>query len=507
MLGAGSIIGFLNEAKENRLSDKSRMALVYLLSFAFIAINSFLILKEYYWGFFIPLMIVVLIYFLFAFDKVLLLIFFLTPLSVNLLDPDLNVGISLPAEPLMFGVLLLFLLKLLFDYKYEKEILKHPVSIFILLNLGWMFVTTLTSQMHLVSVKYFLSRLWFVIPMFFVGIMLFKDYRNIKKVFWYYAVALLIIIGYTTFRHYSFGFGEKTGTWVMKPFYNDHTAYGSVMSMFIPIFLGFTLLKSYKPRVRIIAFVFAMLMVMALAFSFSRAAWISVAVATGAFIIVIFRIKLRWLIIAAVMFVAFFYTFRFEIVDYLSKNKQDSSADFVEHVQSIANISSDASNLERINRWQSAIRMFEERPVFGFGPGTYQFMYAPYQQSKEKTIISTNFGDVGNAHSEYIGPLSESGLLGMLTFLALAIAIIATGMKVYRESKNSEVRIVSLSVTMGLITYLSHGLLNNFLDTEKLSVPFWGFTAVLVALDLYHKHRPTSKNQLLPNETGTHSET
>ena len=39
--------------------------------------------------------------------------------------------------------------------------------------------------------------------------------------------------------------------------------------------------------------------------------------------------------------------------------------------------------------------------------------------SQEKTIISTNAGDLGNAHSEYIGPLAESGLFGMLTVLAI----------------------------------------------------------------------------------------
>ena len=43
------------------------------------------------------------------------------------------------------------------------------------------------------------------------------------------------------------------------------------------------------------------------------------------------------------------------------------------------------SNLERINRWQSAFRLFKERPILGWGPGAYQFVYAPYQKAKEKT--------------------------------------------------------------------------------------------------------------------------
>jgi hypothetical protein len=34
--------------------------------------------------------------------------------------------------------------------------------------------------------------------------------------------------------------------------------------------------------------------------------------------------------------------------------------------------------------------------------------------------------------------------------------------------------------------------MNDFLDTDKASVPFWGFIAILVALDLYYlpKEKP-----------------
>jgi len=31
--------------------------------------------------------------------------------------------------------------------------------------------------------------------------------------------------------------------------------------------------------------------------------------------------------------------------------------------------------------------------------------------------------------------------------------------------------------------------MNNFLDTDKASAPFWGFIAVLVVLDIYGKER------------------
>jgi O-antigen ligase len=187
-----------------------------------------------------------------------------------------------------------------------------------------------------------------------------------------------------------------------------------------------------------------------------------------------------------VVLFAIFFTFKFEILDKLEKNKQDASANFIEHIQSISNISSDASNLERINRWQAALRMFSERPLVGWGPGTYQFEYAPFQRAKEKTIISTNLGDMGNAHSEYIGPLAESGVPGLLSVLFIVITVIYTGLNVYKKAASRQTRLLALSATLGLITYFVHGIMNNFLNTDKASVPFWGLISIIAALDLYY---------------------
>ncbi|HDR51216.1 MAG TPA: O-antigen ligase family protein [Mariniphaga anaerophila] len=160
----------------------------------------------------------------------------------------------------------------------------------------------------------------------------------------------------------------------------------------------------------------------------------------------------------------------------------------------MTNISTDASNLERINRWNCAISMFKERPVFGYGPGTYMFQYAKYQLKKDRTIISTNAGDGGNAHSEYLGPLSESGVLGLLTFLLIIGTVLYTAVHTWSRLTDSRLKGIVLAAIIGLVTYYVHGFLNNFLDTDKLSVPFWGFTAMIVAIDLYSRQENTKVN-------------
>jgi O-antigen ligase len=155
----------------------------------------------------------------------------------------------------------------------------------------------------------------------------------------------------------------------------------------------------------------------------------------------------------------------------------------------MTNVRSDASNLERINRWKCALRMFEEKPFTGWGPGTYMFNYAPFQASYDRTIISTDFGDMGNAHSEYLGPLSESGLPGLFTITAVFILAFSTGARVYRRAVNPRDRIIVLSILTGLSSYFIHGLMNNFLDRDKAAIPFWGFLAILVTLDLYYQKK------------------
>src|SRR5205814_5156565 len=123
---------------------------------------------------------------------------------------------------------------------------------------------------------------------------------------------------------------------------------------------------------------------------------ISLAIAIIVYLISALRIKFSVVLIAMVACLAMYFAYQTQITMRLEKNKQQSATDFNKHLESISNIKTDASNRERLNRWNCAIRMFEQKPVLGWGPGTYQFNYAPFQFAKEKTDISTNRGDRGN---------------------------------------------------------------------------------------------------------------
>jgi hypothetical protein len=56
-----------------------------------------------------------------------------------------------------------------------------------------------------------------------------------------------------------------------------------------------------------------------------------------------------------------------------------------------------------------------------------------------------------------------------------------------------------MGALIGLFTYFLHGFLNNFLDQDKASAPFWSLIAILVALDVYHKSHGVPEGQSTEN--------
>jgi len=466
------------------LSLKYRI--LYLVVGIFVLANMLLTFHEVYWLNLLPLGLLVIGLALFRLDIILLFIVFCTPLSVGLEALEFNLGVHLPTEPLMAGAMLVFLVKVFYDKRYPMDVLKHPLSFAILLNLFWLFLTIFPSELPVVSIKFLVSRLWFVTTFYFMAVLLFKDDRNIERFFWLFIVSLSGVVVYTIINHGLRGFAEKPAHWVMQPFFKDHTSYGAIIAMFIPVVFSFFYNPRFSLNTKIISGFFFVILLAGVILSYTRAAWVSIIGAIAVFYFIKHRVKLWAIFAMAGVGLFILLNFQTQIIQKLEKNKQDSSNNLSEHVESISNVATDASNLERLNRWNSALKMWMERPIFGHGPGTYSFLYAPYQHSSQLTIISTNFGDGGNAHSEYFGPLAEAGVLGLLTFLVIIFFIYYKGIRLYQALEPGRMRLTVMAVIMGLTTYLIHGVLNNFLDTDKASVPFWGFAAILVAIEVYH---------------------
>lgn len=444
---------------------------------------------EQFWFLALPIALAIVGLALFKLDWLFLLITLLTPLSIAFEDLPGGLGLALPTEPLIFGLMLVFLIRVFYNGYFDARVLRHPLTIAIGINLFWVMLTSFTSEEPDVSFKFLFSRLWFVVGFYFIATQVFSDVHNIRRFLWFYIVPLVAVGMYTIIVHATHQFEEKPAHWVMQPFFKDHTSYGAVLAMFYPIIWAYLWSKNLSLNTKIVITVIMLILTAAIILSYTRAAWVSLAGVLVLMGLMLFRVKWWVVAFAALIGVGAYFSFEEQIMMKLEKNRQDSSDDLAEHVSSISNVATDASNLERINRWSAALRMFEERPMFGFGPGTYKFYYAPYQHSSQLTIISTNFGNLGNAHSEYFGPLAEMGVLGLLTFLAIVIIGIYRFLILYQKLENRELKVILMGVFLGWVTYLVHGILNNYLDLDKANVPFWGFLAILVAIEVYHKDK------------------
>lgn len=467
---------------------KSNFGIV-IITLLFILTNGYLAYLGNYYLVSVPFILFAIYLSVLSLDKFFFAAIFFIPLSVplQLFAPDLGFNLQLPTEPMLIVITFLMCFKFLYNSSFDRKVILHPVSVAILVSLSWILITTLFSSMPLVSFKYLLSRLWFIIPFYFLSTQLFYKKNKMPKYVWAYIFPLIFVICYALYNLIQSGglFNQHKANMSPFPFFNDHTEYGAVMAMLLPFGIGLALNKRYSDLFKMFMWLLVMFIIVALVFSYCRAAWLSIFVALFAFLMLVVKVKMRWYILGVIFAGIIVFLYRTEIYDKLAHNHQDSSKSFDKHLQSMSNISTDESNLERINRWNSAFRMFREKPILGWGPGTYMFNYASFQRPSEKTSISTNLGDRGNAHSEYIQALTESGILGLATYLAIIIATMFTSLKVYRNDKATrEIKIFVICAALGLITYYVHGGVNDFLLNDKVSALFWGYTAMIVMLDI-----------------------
>lgn len=438
------------------------------------------------WYAFVPLLALALMFMIMQFHYTMFAVALFTPFS--LFTKYEVVSVTLPTEPMLLFMMVVFLFELSLQKHIDKKIFTHPVSLCVIASIVWIVISSCFSTDLFVSFKHILARLWFVIPCYFMALFIFKDS---KKILWFiacYGFSLSVVIIISTIKYALKGFDHDYADYIMMPFYNDHTAYGAAIGLLLPISLYYLFAKKTLYNniyIRVLFAFIAICLIVGFVFSYARATWISVVVAGGILLLIKLKLKKRTLIglgVVGVLLLLLSWNF---ILSKMSENSQDSSGNISEHIQSMSNISTDASNTERLNRWACALQMAKERPLVGWGFGTYQFEYGRFQKSKDLTIISTNEGTLGNAHSEYLGPLCETGVFGMITMMMIFGFTIYIGIRSYYRIKDRDLANLCLLITISLITYYIHGVMNNFLDTDKLAIPFWAMTSMVVALDLY----------------------
>lgn len=417
-------------------------------------------------------------------------IIFLAPLSINTSDllNDSNFALSLPAEGLLGLLLLLTTFKAIGGLKLNKKIIFHPITLILFGSIIWMLITSFTSSIFEISIKRSVLKASFILGFYFIFAHLFLEARNRKMLFILYGIGIIIPIINALVTHAQFGFSQEESFEMTEPFYEDHTLYGACIAFIIPFFVlnAYEKIKTTAFSIQtLFAITLLLLLILAEILSYSRAAWISILGTFAFYFITFIKIPPRWYLIT-VSIIAIGISLNFSnIYSLIKSNDAKKNNDNIEqHLETVTDLKSNASNLERINRWVCAYRMFSEKPFLGWGPGTYQFQYAKFQTDEFTTEISSNNGDRGNAHSEYLTYLSEEGFIGLTLFILLIITSINKGLLLIYNLKKSKTKTVLYGFVLGLVTFYLHGFFNAFSDYEKMSILFYGALAGIVATEL-----------------------
>lgn len=480
--------------------NKRTLFWVYLVSLGIGAISFLAGLLNFYYIFLVPVFFAMCLYGIFRTDRFILLLGAIAPLSINITDIGGGIGMSVPTEPILLLVFFGLCVKFCLGNTLPTRILLHPLSLAIGAYLIWLWISTLFSSMPLVSAKFCLARTIYIVVFYYALIIIFRDFRNIHFFLVAFCVFTLGLIIFTLSKHAADGFVRSSSYSISWPFFPDHGMYAACIAFIAPVLALYAFAgRAFKTHIfwMLAAGFFFIVSMFGILVSYTRATWLSLIVALGIFIILQFKVRFKWIVLGLGIVAVVGIMKQDEILYSLSANKQGSSDELEGHVKSVSNISTDPSNLERLNRWSSAARMVKERPVFGYGPGTFVFQYSPFQKSNETTIISTFAGDMGDAHSEYFSALSETGWPGFLLWIGLVLTSMGIAFRVILNSGSRAVRITAYMALLGLVSYYFHAFLNNYSQYDKLAVPLWSFMAIIAALDLYFlPHTQKKKPQM-----------
>jgi O-antigen ligase len=457
---------------------------------------------EQWWVLLLPFALGLGLMVIYRMDWALYALALLTPLSILVDDASLGFAIQIPTDPLMIMISGALIARWILLEPPSSAVLLNPITVCLGLWVLWMAYIVPASSQPVVSLKFVLSNAWKIIPCYFGAIMLFGESQRVIRFWWLYLIPLAFVAVWSIVHHAEDGFTKEASYWASEPFVINHGIYGAMLAFMIPL----VVIHLIQPHtflnlvwIRPLLLALLILLGIAVIMSYTRAAWVSLAAAMAFYGLLLLKIRFRWLMLLAIIGSTIIALNSGPLLMYLMRNKTDSQDRLDKHLESISNVRSDASNLERLNRWASGLRMFSERPWIGWGPGTYMMQYAPFQNPYEKTIISTNNADVGGIHSEYFGPLVESGIPGFIFFTGILLASLQRGMSLWYRLKNENQqrdRLLVLIALLGLVTYYTHGFLNNYLDMDKTAMLFWSGLALITAMDL----RYPSKNLAYPSK-------
>lgn len=429
----------------------------------------------------IPFVVPIMLWAVVNFKSLYFVLLALIPLSIEF-DVTENLATDLPTEPLMAGFLLIALFYLL---KHAKRIdfsfFFNPIMLLLIIHLVWLVIATMFSTVPFFSVKFLLAKWWYVSAFLVTTAIVVKGIEDIRKAFWAIFIPLMFTVMIALVRHALVGFDFDLINSVLRPFYRNHVNYAAILAVFLPfVVYARTWYAKYSTKYNFLV-LSAVIILIAIYFSYTRACYLAVAAMIGSYFVFRLRLAKLAVIVAliAAVFIGKFITDQNHYMAYTPSTNTVSQHEFGDLIDATFK-AEDVSSMERIYRWIAAVHMIGDKPVVGFGPNGFVENYKNYTVFVFETWISENEERSG-VHNYFLMTAVEQGLVGLVIFLSLIIAIFVWGEKVFHHQKGNA-RYLAQAVLLSMIALLVNLLFSDMIEVDKTGSFFFFNIAVLVLL-------------------------
>ncbi len=129
---------------------------------------------------------------------------------------------------------------------------------------------------------------------------------------------------------------------------------------------------------------------------------------------------------------------------------------------------------ERVDFWKGSIQMIKERPLTGFGPDTFSYVFPHYQKQP--------LANSSHPHNMFLKHGTEFGLLSLLLYMILIGSVFFTA---YRCKEKRDILFV---LSTSLIAIIAHNTIDYNLNFTSTAILFWVFMGLIFNLSLPHFH-------------------
>jgi len=155
---------------------------------------------------------------------------------------------------------------------------------------------------------------------------------------------------------------------------------------------------------------------------------------------------------------------------FLSISNPGALDSFIEHAK-VSDFSQGESVQKRLQDYDKAIIYWQESPIIGIGPGNYGPRYLNYPSHENVT-------DWQIVNNEYIEILAETGVVGLLLFIIIILAIFVGSVGSYFRTRDPKLKMITFGL---LAAFVAIFVQYNFFSTLYI-MHIWILIGLMIAM-------------------------